>query len=175
MFQGDDLVLLTETWHFPNQQLPHVEGFDSLAVACIMQLGRTKAIKHSGGVVVYFRSHLSPNLSQWKEGSHDSYLWLRVNKSVAPDLFVYVVYIAPIGSKHESESLFQNLAGDIVEVQTLGGIVLMGRNFNACTVALSNTIDISDLCELLQAPELAKTKQPNIVTKRQNRDASVSG
>ncbi len=62
MFQGDDLVLLTETWHFPNQQLPHVEGFDSLAVACIMQLGRTKAIKHSGGVVVYFCSHLSPNL-----------------------------------------------------------------------------------------------------------------
>ncbi len=175
MFQGADLVLLTEICHFPNQQLSHVERFDSLAITHTVPLGRTKAIKHSGGVVVYFRSHLSPNLSQWKEGSHDSYLWLRVNKSVAPDLFVYVVYIAPIGSKHESESLFQNLAGDIVEVQTLGGIVLMGRNFNACTVALSNTIDISDLCELLQAPELAKTKQPNIMTKRQNRDASVSG
>jgi hypothetical protein len=57
------LVLLTETWHFPNQQLPHVEGFDSLAVARTVQLGRTKAIKHSGGVVVYFRSHLNPNLS----------------------------------------------------------------------------------------------------------------
>ncbi len=33
MFQGADLVLLTETWHFPNQQLSHVEGFDSLAIA----------------------------------------------------------------------------------------------------------------------------------------------
>jgi hypothetical protein len=63
MFQGANLVLLTETWHFPNQQLPHVEGFDSLAVAHIVQLGRTKVIKHSGGVVVYFRSHLRPNLS----------------------------------------------------------------------------------------------------------------
>jgi hypothetical protein len=49
MFQGDDLVLLTETWHFPNQQLPHVKRFDSLAVARTVQLGRTKAIKHSGG------------------------------------------------------------------------------------------------------------------------------
>ncbi len=49
MFQGADLVLLIETWHFPNQQLPHVEGFDSLAVARTMQLGRIKAIKHSGG------------------------------------------------------------------------------------------------------------------------------
>jgi hypothetical protein len=138
-------------------------------------LGRTKAIKHSGGVIAYLRNHLSPNLSQWKEGSHDSYLWLRVNRSVALDLFVCVVYATPVGSKHESESLFQNLAGDITEVQTLGGIVLMGGDFNAHTTTLSDTIDISDLCELLQAPELAKTKQPSIVTKRQNRDASVSG
>ncbi len=61
-------------------------------------------------------------------------------------MFVYVVYIAPIGSKHENESLFQNLARDIVEVQTLGGIVLMGGDFNARIVALSDTIDVSNLC-----------------------------
>ncbi len=70
-----------------------------------------------------------------------------------------MVYGAPIGSKHESESLFQNLATDVVEVQTLGGIILLGRDFNACTIVLPNTIDTSDLCELLQAPELAKTEQ----------------
>jgi hypothetical protein len=63
MFQGVDLVLLIKTWHFPGQDLPHVEGFDSFAVACIVQLGRTKTIKHSRGVGAYFRSHLSPNLS----------------------------------------------------------------------------------------------------------------
>jgi hypothetical protein len=166
MFQGADLVLLTETWHFPNQHLPHVEGFDSLTVARTMQLGRTKAIKHSGGVVAYFRSHLNLNLSQWKEGSHDSYLWLQVNMSVALDLFVCVVYATLVGPKHKSESLFQNLARDIVEVQTLGGIVLLGRDFNARTTTILDTIDTSDLCELLQAPELAKTEQPNIVTKR---------
>ncbi len=88
-------------------------------------------------------------MSQWKEGSHDSYLWLQVSKGVAPNLFVYMVYIAPIGSKHENESLFQNLAVDIAEVQTLGGIVLLGGDFNARTIALLDTIDISDLCELL--------------------------
>jgi hypothetical protein len=60
-----------------------------------------------------------------------------------------VVYIAPIGSKHESESLFQNLAEDIIEIQTLGGIVLLGGDFNAHTTTLLDTIDISDLCELL--------------------------
>jgi hypothetical protein len=126
LFQGADLVLLTETWHFPSQQLPHVEGFDSLAIARTMQLGKTKVIKHSKGVVAYFRSHLNPNLSQWKKGNHDSYLWLRVNRSVALDLFICVVYVAPISSKHESESLFQNLATNIAKVQTLEGIVLLG-------------------------------------------------
>ncbi len=92
-----------------------------------------------------------------------------------PDLFICMVYAAPVGSKHKSKSLFQNLTRDIVEVQTLGGIVLMGGDFNARTTALIDTIDINDLCELLQALELTRIEQANIVTKRQNRDASVSG
>jgi hypothetical protein len=83
------------------------------------------------------------------------------------------MYIAPIGSKHKSESLFQNLAIDIIEVQTLRGIILLGGDFNARTTTLPNTIDTNDLCELLQVPKLAKNKQPSVVAKRQNRDASV--
>jgi hypothetical protein len=71
-----------------------------------MQLGRIKAIKHSGGVVTYFCSHLSPNLTLWKERSHDYYLWLWVNKGATPDLFVCVVYANLVGSKHENEYLF---------------------------------------------------------------------
>jgi hypothetical protein len=60
------------------------------------------------------------------------------------------------------------------EVQTLRGIILLGTDFNSRIVALSNTIDTNDLCELLQVVELVKTKQPSIVTKRQNREARVS-
>jgi hypothetical protein len=127
LFQGVDLVLLTKIWHFPGQHLPHIERCDSLAVAHIMQLGKTKVIKHNRGVIAYFRSHLNPNLSQCKEGSHDFYLWIWVSKGAAPNLFVYVVYAALVGSKHKSESLFQNLVADIAEVQIIGGIVLLGR------------------------------------------------
>jgi len=77
---------------------------------------------------------------------------------VALNLFVCVVYVAPISSKQKNESLFQNLATNIVEVQTLGGIVLLGGDFNACTTMLLDTIDTSDLCELLHAPELVETE-----------------
>ncbi len=59
------------------------------------------------------------------------------------------MYVALVGSKHESKSLFQNLVANIVEVHTLGGIILLGGDFNVRTIALPNTIDISDLCELL--------------------------
>jgi hypothetical protein len=55
---------------------------------------------------------------------------------------------------------------NIAEVQILGGIVLLGGDFNVRTTALPDTIDTSNLCELLQALELTKTKQPRIVIKR---------
>jgi sulfur relay (sulfurtransferase) DsrF/TusC family protein len=71
-------------------------------------------------------------------------------------LFICVVYAAPIGSKHKNESLFQNLAIDISEVQTLRGIILLGGDFNVHNVTLPDTIDTNDLCELLHAPELAE-------------------
>jgi hypothetical protein len=60
-----------------------------------------------------------------------------------------MVYVAPISSKHENESMFQNLVANIVEVQILGSIVLLGGDFNACTATLPDTLDTSDLCELL--------------------------
>jgi len=86
-----------------------------------------------------------------------------------------MVYVTPIGSKHENESLFQNLVADIVEVQILGGIILLGGDFNVRTAALPDTLDTSDLCELLQAPKVAETEQPSVVATQQNRDASVGG
>jgi hypothetical protein len=69
-----------------------------------------------------------------------------------------VVYATPIGSKHENEYLFQNLIANIAKVQTLGGIVLLRGDFNAHITTLPDTINTNDLCELLQAPKLTKTK-----------------
>jgi hypothetical protein len=59
------------------------------------------------------------------------------------------VYVAPVGSKHENESLFENLTIDIAKVKTLGGIVLLGGDFNAHIATLPNTINTNNLCELL--------------------------
>jgi endonuclease/exonuclease/phosphatase (EEP) superfamily protein YafD len=54
--------------------------------------------------------------------------------------------------------LFQNLATDIAKVQTLGGIVILGGDFNARITALPDTIDTTDVYELLHVLKLAKTK-----------------
>jgi hypothetical protein len=90
-------------------------------------------------------------------------------------LFVFVVYVALVGSKHENKSLFQNLATNIAEVQALRAQYYWEGIFIARTVALPDTIDTNDLCELLQAHELVETKQLSAVAQRQNRDANVSG
>ncbi len=100
-----------------------------------------------------------------EEGNHNSYLWLQVDKGVAPDLFIHMVYVAPIGSKHESKSLFQNLVANITKIQTLRGIILLGGDFNACATTLLDTIDINDLCELLQAPKFVEIKHLGVVVK----------
>ncbi len=84
-----------------------------------------------------------------------------------------MVYATHVGSKHESKSLFQNLVANIVEVQILRGIVLLAGDFNAHTTILLNTININDLCEMLQMPELVKIQQLNVVAKQQNHDAGV--
>jgi hypothetical protein len=69
-----------------------------------------------------------------------------------------MVYVTPIGSKHESKYLFQNLIVDIAKVQIIRGIVLLGGDFNVHTIALPNTIDTNNLCELLQVHELVETE-----------------
>ncbi len=51
----------------------------------------------------------------------------------------------------------------------------MGGDFDAHTTTLLNTIDTSDLCELLQVLELVKTEQLGVMAKRQNYDNNVGG
>jgi hypothetical protein len=45
LFHGVNLVLLIETWHFPSQQLPHIEGCHALTIMHTMQLGKNKSDK----------------------------------------------------------------------------------------------------------------------------------
>jgi hypothetical protein len=134
-------------------------------VARIVKLGKTKAIKHSGGLLLTS----VPTLTQTcHSGRKEAMILIYGYGSIgfALELFVCVVYVAHVNSKHDNESLFQNLVTNIVEVQTLGGILLLGGDLNVRTATLLNTIDINDLCELLQVHELIEIKQPNVPAKR---------
>jgi hypothetical protein len=118
-----------------------------------------------GGLLVIFATTLTQTCHGGKKEA-TIFIYGYGLAGVAPNLFVCVVYVAPVGSKHDSEYLFQNLAVNIDEVQNLGGIILLGRDFNVCIAALLDTIDTDDLCELLHTPKLVETKQPNIVVKQ---------
>jgi hypothetical protein len=89
-----------------------------------------------------------------------------VNKGVALDLFVCVVCVNHVGPKHDSEFLFQNLAVDIAKIQTIGGIILLGGDFNARISTLLDIIDTINLCELLHVSELVDTQQLGVIAKR---------
>jgi hypothetical protein len=54
-----------------------------------------------------------------------------------------------LGRKPKARVATQSLATDIAEVQILRGIILLGGDFNARIVALLDTINTNDLCELL--------------------------
>jgi len=99
-----------------------------------------------GGLLFTFVATLAQTCHN---GKKETTILIYGYRGATPNLFVSMVYAAPVGSKHENKSLFQNLTIDIVEVQTLRGIILLGGDFNACTATLPNTIDTSDLCELL--------------------------
>jgi hypothetical protein len=106
LFQGVDLVLLTETWHFPSQHLPHVEGFDSLAVALTVQLGRTKMIKHNRGLLLTFATASTQTYHNGRKKT-TILIYGYKSKGVLPLICLSTwLYATPVGSKHESESLF---------------------------------------------------------------------
>jgi hypothetical protein len=99
-----------------------------------------------GGLLFIFVATLTQTCHN---GRKETTILIYGYRGATSKLFVCVVYTTPVGSKHENKSLFQNLTVDIVEVQTLRGIILLGGDFNACTATLPNTIDTNDLCELL--------------------------
>jgi len=102
-----------------------------------------------GGLLFIFITTLTQTYHSGRKEAMIIIYGYRSARGVVPDLFVCMMYVAPVGSKHDYESLFQNLTTDIVEVQTLGRIVLLGEDFNTRTVMLPNTINTSNLCELL--------------------------
>ncbi len=77
---------------------------------------------------------------------------------VLPLICLSLCCTLPLLGINTSKSLVENLIADIIKVQTLGSIVLLGGDFNAHATTLQDTIDTSNLYELLLAPEFVETE-----------------
>ncbi len=111
IFDKAHVVCLSETWHRPCETMPQVPGFVAFAVARCVQPGATGGGRHSGGIAAYVRHELSGNVTEWKKGCHDLYLWLRIDRGDLPDLFICVIYAGPKGTQYADETLLLRILG----------------------------------------------------------------
>lgn len=75
--QGVEIILVTETWAKPKEKLKCIEGFVSFE--------QPRSFKHqaawrgAGGLAVWISKELATlGVSQWRPGSAESHMWLRL-------------------------------------------------------------------------------------------------
>jgi hypothetical protein len=105
-----DILALTETHHFPDQQLPVVPGFQCFAVARPCKLGGSVR-KHSGGILVYVSTACSKTVTVWKCPVDGTRLWLKLaDLGGRKPLYVCIAYAPPQNSPYADKDLFEAIA-----------------------------------------------------------------
>ena len=103
-----DILALTETHHFPEQQLPVIPGFQHFAVPCKIG-GQVK--KHSGGILIYVSELCSNTVSVWKAAKDGTRLWLKFTDLANPKpLFLCITYVPPQNSPYVDKALYDCIA-----------------------------------------------------------------
>ena len=137
-----DILLFTETWSRSGQDLPIIEGFQSISQNRVSK--NENARRGSGGVAVYFKTSLAKYISIWqpKQPSTfvDSCMWFKVSNGIGleKDLYACIVYAQATSSKSvdyraiAQADLFEWLTESIAEASILGHMFLAG-DFNART------------------------------------------
>ena len=167
-----DVVALTETHHYPTDDLPHIPGFQWFHVARPVSNTHIGG-RHSGGIGILVSDTWAPHTTMWRQAADGSRLWLRIGDE-SDALYLCVVYAAPKGSCFQNTDLFQDVCQEVGDAMSLGRVLLAG-DFNARTGNASDVVD----CTMLEAviPELQAIGDgpPTNLPRRQNRDAVRAG
>ena len=128
-----DILALTETHHFPDQQLPVIPGYQHFAVARPCKIGG-QVKKHSGGILIYVSELCSSTVSVWKAAEDGTRLWLKFADLGKPKpLFLCITYVPPQNSPYADKTLYDCIAQEIAEAESTPGSVVLAGDFNART------------------------------------------
>jgi hypothetical protein len=173
LFQHVDVVVLTETHHFPGNTLPVLPGFCCFDVARpVIPQGVVQ--KHSGGIAVLVRETWANNIAVWKTARDGTRIWLHLGNAFQRLLFLCIVYVTPQGLPYANNNLFEHICQEVGEAMSLGGVLLVG-DFNARTCTNTDFIDCSQLADVLLVPQAIEDTLPNDMLERQNRDTVTVG
>ena len=148
--KGYDVIALTET-HLGNAEQVSIPGYIAWHK---MRPKNDKAKKFSGGISVFIREELKPNISFIPSNSNDI-LWVKfvVDKQAVctlKDIVLGIVYISPSNSSYTANNTMENdqttwdiLMDELLVHKTNSNVCLMD-DFNAHTGHLKDYIDNDD-------------------------------
>ncbi len=168
LFQHVDIVVLTETHHFPGDTFLVLPGFCYFDVARpVITQGVVR--KHSGSIAILVRDTWANSTVIWKTARDGIRIWLRLDNASQRPLFLCIVYAAPQGSPYADSNLFEHICQEVGEAMSLGGVFLAG-DFNARTCTNTDFIDCSQLADVMLVPEAIEDTMPNNMLECKNRD-----
>jgi len=173
LFQHVDVVVLTETHHFPGNTFPVLPWFCCFDVVRPMT-PQGVVRKHSGGIAILVRETWANNTTIWKTARDGTKIWLRLGNTFQRPLFMCIVYAAPQGLPYVDSSLFEHICQEVGEAMSLSGVLLAG-DFNARTGTNTDFIDCNQLANVLLVPQAIEDTLPNDMLERQNRDTVTAG
>jgi exonuclease III len=169
-----DILALTKTHHFPDQQLLVILGYQHFAVARPGKVsGQVR--KHSGGILIYVSELCNSEVSVLKAAKDGTKLWLKfTDLGNSKPLFLCITYVPPQNSPYVDKALYDHIAQEIAEAESTPSSVILVGDLNARTYEKADSVDCTSLCNALQIPELQDTHPPPQL--RQNRNvAALSG
>jgi hypothetical protein len=144
-----DILALTETHHFPDQQLPVIPGYQHFAVARPCKVGG-QVRKHNGGILIYVSELCSNAVSVWKVAEDGTRLWLKfIDLGNSKPLFLCITYVPPHNSLYVDKALYDRIAQEIAEAESTPGFVILAGDFNAHTCEEADSVDCTLLCNAL--------------------------
>jgi hypothetical protein len=144
-----DILALTKTHHFLNQQLPVILGYQHFAVARPYKVGG-QVRKHSGGILIYVFELCISAVSVWKATEDGTKLWLKfTDLGNSRPLFLCITYVPPQNSPYADKALYDRIAQEIAEAKSTPGSIILAGDFNARTCEEADWVDCTSLCNAL--------------------------